>query len=201
MGNKIDELKQWIAQVGNNKIAFIPNAMDVYPDSSRKNESLANSIKDLESIGFSVETLDLKQYFGKETQLQKRIEGISTFFARGGNTFVLRRAMKLSSFDEFLIKHKSAKDILYGGFSAGICCLGQTMRGLELVDDATIDPYDTGSIVWEGVGLIDFLPVPHYRSDHPESKAIDKVVDYLENHSIPYKTFRDGEATIMDIQV
>ena len=49
---------------------------------------------------------------------------------------------------------------------------------------------------WEGLGLLEYSIAPHYRSDHPESEAIETVVAYFEQHGIPYRALRDGEAII-----
>lgn len=49
----------------------------------------------------------------------------------------------------------------------------------------------------EGIGLIDFMPVPHYDTpDHPESHLMYNVVEYLNNNNLPYKTLHDGDVII-----
>ena len=199
LGDKTDRLKSWIDEVGDNKIFLIPNAMDVFPDGERKNESLLGSVKELEEVGFNVAMLDLKDYFGKKEKLQDKLKDAHTIFARGGNAFALRLAMKFSGFDEYLIRKIGDDDLLYGSYSAGMCVLGPTMRGLELVDDANIEPYGAHDIIWDGIGLIDFVPVPHFESDHPESEMANGVVEYLQSHNTPYKTLRDGDVIIMEV--
>jgi dipeptidase E len=52
--------------------------------------------------------------------------------------------------------------------------------------------------VWERLGLIDFAFAPHYHSDHPESKMIDKVVDYFVAKGIKHRTLHDGEVIILE---
>ena len=196
MGDKTDALKQWIKTTGDKNIALIPNAMDIYPDGERKDESIQGSMDELSELGFDVAILDLRDYFGKEPELAVELEKYHTVFARGGNAFALRLAMKLSGFDNFLKSKKGDDDFLYGGYSAGICVQGPTMHGLELVDDATAKPYGDYGIEWNGLGLLDFVPVPHFDSDHPESELINEVVNYLEKHDIPYKTLRDGDVIV-----
>lgn len=196
LGDKTDYLKQWIEVSENNKIAFIPNAMDVYPESVRKNESIQGSIEQLEQFGFEVSILDLRKYFNKETELASEINKFNSVFARGGNSFALRLAMKLSGFDNVLKSKIKDESFLYGGFSAGICVLGPTMHGFELVDDANIEIYSNHKIEWSGIGLLDFVMVPHFDSNHPESEAIAKVVEYLREHGVTYKTLRDGDVAI-----
>jgi dipeptidase E len=52
------------------------------------------------------------------------------------------QAMKLSGFDEILKERvKSDRDIIYGGYSAGICILGPTLKGIHIADDPEVKPY------------------------------------------------------------
>jgi len=48
------------------------------------------------------------------------------------------------------------------------------------------------------MGLVDFSIAPHYRSEHPESAAIEGVITYFEAHHMPYKVLRDGEVLIVE---
>jgi dipeptidase E len=50
--------------------------------------------------------------------------------------------MKLSGLDNVLRRFAIEDNgILYGGYSAGICVLSPSLKGLELVDDITKNPY------------------------------------------------------------
>ena len=91
-------------------------------------------------------------------------------------------------------------DVVYGGYSAGVCIIGLTLRGVELVDDPTIVPdgYQK-EIVWDGVGLVDFSFAPHYQSDHAESSAVDKMVDFYKKNAMPFRALKDGEVIIQTI--
>jgi dipeptidase E len=66
---------------------------------------------------------------------------------------------------------------------------GPTLRGLELVDEPPrgLDP------IWDGLRLVDFAIVPHYRSDPPLGPEIDRAVAFWEAARTPYRTLRDGE--------
>jgi dipeptidase E len=196
LGDKTGVLREWMGKI-DNKIALIPNALDPYPDGERKKRGIASDLNALEELGFSATVISLKQYFGKEEQLRSDLSAFRAFFAIGGNTFVLRQAMKLSGFDKYLKALSSSDSHLYGGYSAGICLLAPSMRGLELVDDPAADPYNCKTS-YEGLGLIDYLPVPHYRSDHPESPAMEDVVKYLNEKGVNYVTLRDGDVIIED---
>jgi len=108
--------------------------------------------------------------------------------------------MKLSGFDKVLKELVDSKfNIIYGGYSAGVCVLAPNLKGLELADDLTQKPYgDDKEIIWEGLSVVDNPIVPHYQSDHPESAAIEKVVEYYKENNIPFKPLRDGEVIIIE---
>jgi len=193
LGNQSETLKR-LAK--NRKIAFIPNALDYVKPEARKESNLKN-IKDLTDLGFEVEMLDLQNYFGKKNELEKKFAEFQGVWVRGGNTFVLLQAMKLSGFDE-IIKNKINDDFLYGGYSAGICVLGPTLKGLTIVDDPAQKPYGDYETVWDGLNILDYLILPHYQSDHPESADIDKEVEFCKSQNIPFKTLSDGEVIIIE---
>lgn len=115
----------------------------------------------------------------------------------GGNTFILRRAMYESGFDSLIKEYLGKDELVYGGYSAGVCAITPTLKELELVDDPmTLPKGYKNQTIWEGVGLIDYCFAPHYKSDHPESKAMDSVVKYFVNNNIKFKALRDGEVII-----
>ena len=195
LGKDTTFLQKWISEHGN-EIVVIPNASDVFEDGERKTSSILDKCSDLEAIGFKTELLDLRNYFGKEEDLINFLRDKKAFYVIGGNVFTLNRAMKLSGFDKFLLSAVDDDNILYSGFSAGVCVLAQNLDGLQLVDNPDIDPYNSGIISMEGVGILDYVPVPHYKSDHPESPLVDNVVKYLEEKGLSYVPLRDGEAII-----
>ncbi len=199
IGNKSEELINWIKEHGN-KILIIPNALDIYLDSKRKNDGILEKCQDLENIGFKVEILDLRNYFSNNDLLREKLEEYRAFYVLGGNVFVLRQAMFLSGFDKYLKEISDKKDYLYAGFSAGVCVLASDLHGFELVDNQSEDPYNYGKTIWTGIGLIDYNIVPHFDTpSHPESPLMYSLVSYLEKENKKYKTLRDGEVIISDI--
>jgi len=195
IGNKAAELKNLISS--NGKLGFIPNALD-HVDPEARQESNKPRLQELAELGINVELLDLKDYFGKKEELEKKIASLDVVWVRGGNTFVLRQAMKLSGFDE-IIKNLNRVDFLYGGYSAGICVLAPSLRSLEIVDDPLINPYKgLTETIWEGLGILDYLIIPHYKSDHPEAMKVDETVEYCKKNNIAFKTLKDGEVIIIE---
>lgn len=135
-------------------------------------------------------------------ELYEYLKNYNSFYVIDGNTFVLRQAMKLSGFDKFLIDKKDNPNYLYAGFSAGICVLANDLYGIHLVDEAEKDLYNYGETIWKGVGLIDYMSVPHYdTSDYPELSKMYDVVKYMDEYGLPYRTLHDGDVIIEDLEL
>ena len=197
VGNKAEELKKWIVE-HNNKICLIPNSRDIYPEGERKTEGIQKDVKELEDLGFEVTVISLKDYFNNKEELYERLEKFSAFYVIGGNTFALRQAMFLSGFDKFLKSIENNPNYLYAGYSAGICVLAKDMHGLDVCDDPNINPYGIETI-WEGLGYFDYIFLPHYKSNHKETKLIDDSVEFCIKNNIKFKTLRDGDVILEDI--
>ncbi len=196
LGNQPDKLP---ALVGENKrTAIVVNAQDAKTPESRA-EQVQQEIRNLTALGLKPEELDLRHYFGKPDELREFIKDFGLVWVRGGNVFLLRRAFKQSGFDEILTELLRNDQITYGGFSAGICVLAPSLKGIELVDplDEIAEGYDK-EIIWEGLGLLDYALAPHYKSDHPESEDIQKCVEYFTDNHILFKALRDGEIIIIN---
>jgi dipeptidase E len=183
------------------RIAIIANASDALPPEDRQSR-VEQDIADLANIGLNPTELDLRNYFGHPEKSESLKDVLRTFQAvwvRGGNSFVLRRAMRASGFDRIAAKLVKDDLIAWAGYSAGIAVMTPTLHGVELVDDPDLVPdgYEQ-EIVWDGLGLIHFAIVPHYRSNHPESAAVEEVVQYyIENH-ILFQALRDGEVIVIN---
>lgn len=174
------------------------NAADIYGD-EKHHIYLAAEIEKMKVIELSAEELDLRDYFNDSKALKAKLESYGLVWVMGGNTFVLRQAMKMSGFDEIIKDLVTNEAIVYGGFSAGSCVATQTLKGIELIDKPEQMPegYDKETI-WEGLGFVNFSIAPHYRSEHPESEEVEKVVQYFEENNMPYRALHDGEVLVIN---
>ena len=192
-GDKYDYLKRWISN-HNNKILLIFNALD-----AKGQDKIDNNVKEditlLEQIGFEVTVIDLKEYFDKNEELRKLCRKYNSFCVMGGNVFVLRQAMKYSGFDCFLEDIKNDDNYLYIGYSAGSSVLSKKIDVLKLADDP-IDFYNKGEIIYDGIGFIDYVFIPHYKSNYHKAHLIDEIVNTCEKDNIKYKAFTDGNVII-----
>jgi len=194
LGNKPEELLILLA--GRKRTAIILNAMDMVGSEDRA-ASLKREVVDLKNIGLEPTELDLRNYFAKPDELKQTLSRFDLVWVRGGNAFILRRAFRQSGADKAIKELLESDAIVYGGYSAGIDMLTPSLHGAELVDDPNIVPdgYDS-SIIWDCLGVLSYAIAPHYKSDHPESAAIDKSVEYLIVNHISFIALRDGEAII-----
>jgi dipeptidase E len=195
LGNKPETLQHL---VGSNKhVAVICNAQDLADDEKRA-ERVERAFDEMTSLGFTAEELDLRDYFQDNEKLKKDITKFGLVWIRGGNVFVLRRAAKQSGFDRIIEPLVVNEEIVYAGFSAGSCLATPSLHGIELVDDKDAVPegYDK-AVVWSGLNFVGRSIAPHYRSDHYESEAIEKTVEYFEEHNINFWALRDGEAIVV----
>jgi dipeptidase E len=195
LGNKPEKLKELVRQ--NAKAAIILNAADNSDDEKRA--SYATSQSDgLASIGIKADELDLRDYFNNPQELLSRLREYDLVWVVGGNAFLLLRAMKQSGFDKLIVPLVENDEIVYAGFSAGAVVATPNLHGIELVDDKDIVPegYDK-QVVWDGLHLVGKSIAPHYKSNHPESEAVNKVVEYFLGNGIDYWTLSDGEALVV----
>lgn len=195
LGNDTSYLKDWIKE-NDNKILMISNSRDYKVFGEEEKDKLKYNVKILEDVGFKVTLLDLRNYFYDNEKLVDDIKNYNAIYVRGGNVFVLRKAMGLSGFDKYLIDNRENDNILYIGESAGTCVLGKTLRGLDILDEP-VNVYNNDLVTYEGIGLLDFTPVPHYKSEYVGVKMVDDTVKYMEKNNIKYKTIKDGEVIIL----
>jgi dipeptidase E len=124
-------------------------------------------------------------------------------WVRGGNTFVLRYAMATSGADLLVTDLIRRNAIVYAGYSAGVCVLAPSLRGLEAdgLDDPNLVPsaYGPAEPIWDGLGLLDYLILPHFESPgHPETEAVGRAVERFRADGIAHRTLRDGQAIVID---
>ena len=197
LGNNPQELVVLVEK--NKRAAVIINSRDMWEESERKVGGIKRELEDLTILGFKPEIFDLRGYFNKPDKLEKKISKYGLIWVIGGNAFLLRKAMKMSGFDRWLIKQKGNNKLVYAGYSAGVCVLSPSMKGLELVDQPYVKVKGyKNEVIWKGLGIINWSFAPHYKSNHPESEKMNEVVEYYEKNKIPFKALHDGEAIVIE---
>lgn len=195
MGNATSEL---LRMSSGKRALIIANATD-YRTAEDRSEGVKLERTNLEELGFECDELDLREYFENSEALDERLKSCDLIWVRGGNTFILNRAMKHSGAGLIIRQLLLEDSVVYGGYSAGIDVLVPDLHGIELVDEPDVVPDGYNKeILWEGLGLLSYYVAPHYRSDHPESDAIDSVVEYFIDNHLPFIALRDGETIVID---
>lgn len=196
-GNDVAQLQSMMPQ--NNRIGHIINARDkinAKPKALKRIEDEELAV--LRELGFRTEPLNLQHYFNKAAALKNKLQELGGVWISGGNTFVLRQAMRLSGFDRHLNELKEDPDFLYARYSAAACILSDSLKPIDQVDKPFYYPYkEMQETIWEGLGLLDYIILPHYKSDHPESELMNKEVERCIANNWAYKTLKDGEVLII----
>ena len=192
MGDHTDYLQQLVPKGSN--VALSANALDNMAPETRT-RIYDRELKSLTNLGYKVSELDLRDHFDSAKFSPSTLNGYSMIWFTGGNAFVLNLAIRLSGFTDPLLNLLTNEKIVYGGYSAGAVVAGKSLEGINLVDRVDDFPkeYPSNEIIWEGLGLVDYTVVPHYKSEHPESPLIEKVVELLKKKKIAYRAIRDGE--------
>ncbi len=183
---------------GRTRAVVIANAADVYPPDGRS-EAVAREVDALSELGFQVDELDLRDYFDGRS-VEDELRRSDLVWVRGGDVFTLRYSLARSGADRALSELVEADAVAYGGYSAGVCVLAPTLRGLEEVDDlAGLRGLYGAEPIWDGLRLLDYAIVPHVDSpDHPESEACGRVADMYRAAGTPHRTLRDGDVLVID---
>ncbi len=194
LGNATSELVRLAPQ---GRMALILNALDGEPAS--RDVWRLRETEQLQALGFRVDELDLRPFFGDLGALRSRLAAFDAVWINGGNTFVLMRAMRLSGFDRLALERLARDTLLYAGFSAATVAASPSLRGVAAADDPNELPAGyPAEIVWDGLGLLPFHVVVHYRTDPPESAAVEAEVAFYEREGLDYRTLRDGEVIVVD---
>ncbi len=185
----------------NTKLAVITNAKD-YKTSQERKIKVGEILEFFSNLGLKPDEIDLRQYFDDSSGLKERLRGYTSIWLAGGNTFLLRRALRQSGLEPLLSDWVRKNEVVLGGDSAGAVIVGPTLKGAENESDPEDDPYFKADgyshdVIWEGLDYINYVPVPHYKSaDY--GPIIDKYIKDLERQRVPYKTMTDDQAIIIN---
>ena len=188
-----------LAMINGPKVAIIANGYDGASATARDiyRTEVYDPVAEFKALGLEPHEVDLRAHSDDAASLRRRLAGFDLVWVMGGNSFVLRRAMKQSGFDTVIREMLATDAIAYGGYAAGAVVAGPSLRGLELMDDPfeLPDGYDE-PLIWSGLGLTPFAIVPHYLSRHPEAAAAEKVVSYMRARRTRFRAISDGEVIV-----
>jgi dipeptidase E len=198
-----DHADRLIAMTGDRgrRMAIITNALDgiELADQLAFTRSQFDPDSYFASYGFDPSFIDLRRYAGRQEVLRNVLSRHQVIWALGGNTFLLRRAMRESGFDA-IIRELLGEGIVYAGWSAGACVVGDSLRAVGIMDEpeATAPGYLTEDVIWDGLGLVPFTILPHYESDHPEASVAADAVSWAKERQVPFRALRDGDVIVVE---
>jgi dipeptidase E len=184
------------------RMAVITNALDYIPIDAQIDYARAHNdaVSYFAEAGFDPSPLDLRLYFGRPAALRRLLLRHRVIWAVGGNAFLLRRAMRESGFDAMIGELLAKDDMVYAGWSAGACVAGADLRPIALMDDpkAIAPGYPPQEPLQEGLSLVPFTIIPHYRSNHGEAEAAESAVAWAEAQGIGHVPLSDGDVVVVD---
>ena len=189
-----------LAMINGPKVAIVANGYDGASATAREiyRAEVYDPLAEFHALGLQPTLVDLRAHFGDPQSLRTRLSNYDLVWVMGGNSFVLRRAMRQSGFDTVIRDLVEADAIAYGGYAAGAVVAGPTLRGMELMDDPFELPagYADEPLIWHGLSLTPFAIVPHYRSRHADAAAAEKVVSYMRARRTRFRAISDGEVIV-----
>lgn len=184
--------------VGKNKNALVVfNARD-YKEGDG-GESFQREL--LTKNSFNFYRLDLRDYFGKEKELDRFVADYKpgVVILLGGNTFLLRRALAQSGFDKIICRDVQKGKYVFAGHSAGSIVAGPDLHGYERMDKEklTFPPYQK-EVIWDGLGLTNVRVIPHADSPKYDKTIIHMREKLFDKSNYEYVVLKDTDVLIID---
>lgn len=194
-GDHADRLRELVGKNINALVVF--NARDYKEDDG--GEPFQREL--LTKSGFNFYRLDLRDYFGKEAELDKFVADYKPglVILLGGNTFLLRRALAQSGFDKIIRRDVKQGKYVFAGHSAGSIVAGPDLHGFERIDEEklTFLPYQE-EVVWDRLGLTDVRVIPHADSPKYEKEIIKLRKELFDKLDYEYVVLNDADVLIID---
>lgn len=139
------------------RAVLVPNAADAYTAPARARKVRYDTAA-LSAAGFDVRVLDLSRHTAARSPLPGWVTQADLLWAGAGNTFALTRLLHASGLADRAAEMVES-GVVWGGDSAGAVACAPVLHGVQTVDRRT------RGATFEGLGLVDFLPWPHWRPD------------------------------------
>ena len=167
------------------KVTFIPTA--ALPDQLDFHIQYNKDL--LSKMGLVVDELELST--APYLDIANKLERNDYIYIAGGNTFFLLQKINRSGAGN-IIKDQINAGKLFIGESAGAIILAPNIEYSKDTDDPLAAPLLKS---FEGLNVIDFYPVPHYKSE-PLMEAVDIVISKYGN-KLPLVPFSNSQAILV----
>lgn len=167
------------------KVTFIPTA--ALPDQLDFHIQYSKDL--LSKMGLVVDELELST--APHLDIANKLERNDYIYIAGGNTFFLLQEINRSGAGN-IIKDQINAGKLFIGESAGAIILASNIEYSKDTDDPLAAPLLKS---FEGLNVIDFYPVPHYKSE-PLMEAVDIVISKYGS-KLPLVPFSNSQAILV----
>lgn len=172
------------------RIGVVVNAVDDRPASDQR---LAVEVEsdEMSRLGLRPSHLDVA-----DPESVSRLDALDALWVRGGNTFVLRRALAVGGLDTAIADRVRAGTLAWAGYSAGAAVLSPDLDYVGEVDD----PAAAGPVpITTGLGVLDRPVVPHVDGSYDEALRCAALSDRLTREGVAHHRIGDRDAlTVVD---
>jgi len=177
--------EKFAGDVKGKTVTFIPTASVV----EKVNFFVKSGRKALEKMGLIVEELEISTATADE--IVNKLTKNDYIYVTGGNTFFLLQELKKSGTDKIISEQIEAGK-LYIGESAGLMVVAPNIEFAKGLDSIKKAPELEDM---EGLGLVEFYPVPH-ATNAPFKKAVEKIVATY-GESLQLKPISNNQAILI----
>jgi hypothetical protein len=115
-------------------------------------------------------------------------------YTSGGSAYILSYWMKKTGSFEILKKLVLENKVVYGGESSGAA---YAYKNLEIYREVDSHPEKAPERVDEGLGLIDFAPIPHWQNQEFQT-GLESIKNKFEAQGIKTYTMTDDEGLFVE---
>lgn len=176
------------------RIGFVHDAIGRTPDSDEDMQAwLYQERKRIVDLVETVDDLFLAEM--KPDEVAEALDRVDALYVRGGNTFLLREAMRISGADKLIVERVKA-GMPYIGLSAGSIVAGPSIEPAVPMDDWEEAPNLPS---YRGLGLIDLVIIPHADGQlppYPPELIQSVLTTYGDRYNL--QPLEDDQAYVVD---
>ncbi|MEP7103900.1 MAG: Type 1 glutamine amidotransferase-like domain-containing protein [Candidatus Dojkabacteria bacterium] len=156
-----------------------------------KSEWMIKSERKWQNIFPKFQEFDIERAYrvDKNFDFKTYFESFDFIFISGGNVFVLSYWMEKTGCRDILKKLVEEGKVVYGGESSGAVYV---YKDLEIYSAAD-EPKDAPAVVNDGLGFIDFAPIPHWENEKFQS-ILEDIKKQFESKNVTTYTIEDNQA-------
>ncbi|WP_282824558.1 Type 1 glutamine amidotransferase-like domain-containing protein [Gulosibacter sediminis] len=186
-------LRNHLEHPGKARIGFVHDAIGRVPEHYTMQAWLYEERRRVVDLVETVDDLFLAEMTPDE--VAEALDRIDALYVRGGNTFLLREAMRISGADKLIVERVKA-GLPYIGLSAGSIVVGPSLEPIVPMDDPDEAPNLPS---YRGLGLIDSVIVPHADGQlppYPPELISSILTTYGERYQL--QPVEDDQAYVVD---